>query len=565
MLVKSTFDKMIFRLSVFYIVLPILLFVSGWLKLPLAIFMALIILISMIRLIRNGLQPAPQNLYFKKRILIFLLILLTLWVALSGIGGFSFQNSDFNYRNAILRDLINRPWPVIYDYSHLALLKSNSSGILGGATDSPYAMLIYYIAFWLPAAAFGKIFGWYAANAFLFFWAFLGILLTVYYLFRILGQIKLRIVLIFIFFSGLDLVGYIQLYQRTPGLTEHIEWWSGLQYSANTTQLFWVFNQSIVIWLALLLILQLKNSKSLFFLYGLLLLHGPFPFLGLLPVVLWKAYQGYPLSEHWIKNQFFANLAVFGRWFWQGVLRAVSFENLAGGISVILVTYLYFANNRSGGSMGINQLNSNFFLFILLEVGVYLLLVAKNEKQSPLFWIAAGSFILIPLFRVGGSQDFCMRVSIPALFLLQLMVQKESLKILPPVSKEKAQSLSLYLKTEFWPVFKKVTLVIFLLLGAFTPFTEISRSLSYTWPTYPVTEQVLHQMGLSWQNSSSLILQSWGSILLEQSSSGRRWADEVVTLEKNRETSANFTGSIEDNFFYTYLARQSKEVGQNEA
>jgi hypothetical protein len=72
-----------------------------------------------------------------------------LWVALSGIGGFGLQNWDFNFRNAVLHDLVDYSWPVVYPQGRI---------------------LLYYFTYWLPAALAGKIFGWFGANIFLFVW-----------------------------------------------------------------------------------------------------------------------------------------------------------------------------------------------------------------------------------------------------------------------------------------------------------------------------------------------------------------------------------------------------------
>jgi hypothetical protein len=53
-------------------------------------------------------------------------------ISISGVGGNGFQDSDWLKHNSILKDLIEKPWPVIYQI---------------GETD---ALLVYYLAYYLP-------------------------------------------------------------------------------------------------------------------------------------------------------------------------------------------------------------------------------------------------------------------------------------------------------------------------------------------------------------------------------------------------------------------------------
>lgn len=519
-------DRVMYDISVIYIALPVFIFLAGWLRMAVAIPVCIVFLVSLFLMLKNRPEPVAWQLTRKQLGVIFAsLILLLIWVFLSGQGGFAFQNSDYQYRNAIFHDLINKPWPVVYDFS-----AQNTATGISIASASNIAVLTYYIGFWLPGALVGKLFGWYAANAFLYCWSFLGMVLITYFLFRTLRNTTIWSVVILIFFSGLDAVGYVLLSKgRLPGLTEHIEWWSGLQYSSDTTLLFWVFNQTIAVWLAILLILNLKNSRSLFFLYAMLLLQGPFPFVGMLPVVLWKAWQGYPLFRRGEKakgpgfdgsfpRNFIVNLLGnfrnfirnFFLWFWNGVRRALTFENICGGISVLVIIYLYLTNNISASKSGINSLSFKYFVFIVLEFGLYAILLFVDHGKKPLYWICIASLLAIPFFRVGTSQDFCMRVSIPALFLVQIMIQQTLLgKAEPdaPVTKHERN-------------FLKVILVIFMVIGAVVPLEEMARSVVYTLPPNNYT-----------------------------------WSDTVKTLANDESAAENFLGRTNDNLFYEYLAR----------
>ena len=551
-------DRAMYEISVVYIALPVFIFLAGWLRLVIAVPVCIVFLISMFLMLRNRPEPVAWHLTAKDRkIIIAALLILALWVFFSGIGGFSFQNLDYDDRNAILRDLINKQWPVIYNYP------AGSGAVIAGLGEIPLqGILSYYIAFWLPAALFGKLFGWYAANAFIYFWALTGAGLVVYYIFRTLRRASIWSVCILIFFSGLDIVGYILRYKgAVPSLISHIEWWSGYQFSSNTTLLYWVFNQALVPWLAVLLLLNMKNTKSLFFMYAMLLLYGPFPFLGMLPFVLWKAYQGYPIPKGSQKIPVFKRAHEFAGWFGEGIKRAVSFENIAGGISVLFIVFLYFSNNVSSGRyMGFNTITPAYFPFFIFEAGLYLIILFVYFRKYPVYWICLGSLLLIPLFQVGIFQDFCMRVSIPALFMIQLMIQRILLERKDTAVHDEAIS---FVPTGFLSFSERDRkllvngLAVLVCIGAVSPIHEIARSLWYTFPEYAPTHDAAAVLGETLADSGNTVISSLGNQLLIQNSNGQLWYDDKNTLQNIDETTTNYIASTKDNTFCRYLARQS--------
>jgi len=573
---KQKLDRIMFETSVVYIALPVFIFLAGWLRLTVAIPACVIFLISLYMMLKN--RPDTISWHLTRAqwgVVLASFLILALWVFFSGQGGFSFQNSDFHYRNAIFRDLIEKPWPVMYDYS-----AQNIPSDGGIAVGLDTMILTYYIAFWLPGALVGKIFGWYAANAFLYFWALLGVSLITYYLFRTLRNVSVWSVIILIFFSGLDLLGYLLLSKGVmPGPIAHIEWWSGLQYSSNTTLLYWVFNQTIAIWLAILLILNLKNTRSLLFLYAMLLLHGPFPFLGLLPIVLWKAYQGYPLRISPKSNLDENAVKTILLWAWNGVRRAITFENVCGGILVLAIIYLYLSNNISGRKVGVNAPTINMFLLFIFEGGLYLLFLFADHRKNPLYWICIGSLLVIPFFAVGDGQNFCMRVSIPALFMIQILIQKTLLgkeeektatntKLTAPIRQDITAKSSgkpaAYAHGTLSVInrrFVKCILVILLIIGAAVPIQEMSRSVVYTLPSYEVTRSAMISIGTAFTESGDPSRSTFGNTMLTQSQYGYTWADDLRTLGNGKGSSNpsvfnNLLGSTQDNLFYKYLARQ---------
>jgi len=565
-------DRAMYEISVVYIALPVFIFLAGWLRLIVAVPVCIVFLISMFLMLRN--RPEPVAWHLTKRdlgVILAAVIILAVWLLLSGMGGFSFQNLDYEDRNAIFHDLINKSWPIVYNFT------PGTGVVIEGLSTLPeHALLTYYIAFWLPGALVGKLFGWYAANVFLYFWALTGLILIVYYIFRTLRRTSVRSVLILIFFSGLDIIGYVLRYKGAlPSPISQIEWWSGFQYSSNTTLLFWVFNQTLVPWLAVLLLLNMKNSKSLFFMYALLLLYGPFPFLGMLPFVLWKAYQGFPVIDGTHEKLPAELFRKCFRWMWAGVRRALSFENIAGGITVLTIVFLYFSNNVSSGRyMGFNTIGQIYVAFFIFEAGLYLLLLFAYFRKQPVYWICLGSLILIPMIRVGIYQDFCMRVSIPALFMLQLMIQKTLLGEKAITENEKGvitnkktsgeyDSAVITGPNHFFNLSKRdhkllsISLAVLLCIGAVVPVQEITRSLWNSFPEYTPTHEAMAAIGEVMKNSDNGAISSLGNSIIAQNSSGQLWYDNKKTLQKVDEVTTNYVASTEGSFFFTYLARQT--------
>lgn len=431
------------RLGYLYLVIPILIFFIGWCNLPTAIIGSIVIIVSLYFSFKNAPQLwLPQS---KKQImfLISIFIISLIWVYLSGIGALVFQNGDHNCRNPIFEMLVTEHWPVYH-------------------SEQP-AVLTYYIAFWLPSAIVGKLFnsiqiGYY----FQILWASLGIFLFFYYILALLRKKNYIPVLIFIFFSGLDIVGVILKLQIDNffNLSSHIEWWSSIfQFSSMTTQLFWVFNQAIATWLIVPLLSLEKNNKSIGFLYACLFLHSTLPAIGIFPFILYWCFKN-GQKKITVANFKSAFLSLF------------TFQNTIGAILVFVVCYLYLSSNISGGNINtilylINDYKTFFVLFItffFLEAGIYFIAISKIYYKKIIYYIALFCLLIYPFITIGFSADFCMRASIPALVVLYILIVKA------------IEKRYYYKKC----VISCVILILALSIGAITPIHEFYRTIKMT-------------------------------------------------------------------------------------
>ncbi|MFV0529714.1 MAG: hypothetical protein ACK5MN_13485 [Lachnospiraceae bacterium] len=389
-----------------YLGITFLVFAFGWMKWYIALPVAICFILSFYLAARTA--PTLWVPEFSRKNLLLLLAILAvilLWVWFSGIGGFSYQNSDHVYRNSTFELLVSESWPV---YS------------MQGEQMQP---LVYYIGFWLPSAVVGKLFGIGAGYAAQYIWAVLGVALIYYLICAVRKKLLLWPLLLLIAFGGLDFVGMLltNVDLSAYTLTTHIEWWMGsVQFSSFTTQLYWVFNQTIPAWLIVLLLYLQKDNKSVVFLFSFGLLSCTLPAMGMLPFLIYFVFSR--------KYDTAADLKSRGKaWFKD----TFTLTNLLGGGAVGITTALYVMSNQSGQKFSLSewgffeQSGSLYLLlvFYLVEFGLYAVCILKYQKKNPLFYIVLATLLAVPVLSiVGFGTDFGMRACIPAQLILYLLV-----------------------------------------------------------------------------------------------------------------------------------------------
>ena len=437
---KNVPDMFLTACSILYVLIPIIIFFFGWLRFYIAAPVSLLFIIFACSLY-NELSGQISTIINKNSIKFWLIVLfcLSVWVLLSGIGGVFSQNSDFIARNSVYRDLCNYHWPVIYDMS-------TQDKIIQEFMGSDKIALSYYFSWWLFPAFITKFlsFGQTGQDICIYFWALIGVFLTMYNLCRYFNKNSFVILIVFIFFSGLDIIGYIIRILAHGGgginiLFKHLEWWSGsFQYSSNTTLLFWVFNQSIPSWVIISFFLQLRDSKNQLALASLTFAYSPWAAIGIFPIALTYVFIH-------TKN----------------LRKILSIQNILVPLSLIVIYgTFYLASNGSkdkiSGFMLKDVKHIAFYtLFIFLEFVIYFIVMGREAMKFDLYLIVLIELILIPCYGFISSGDFIMRSSIPALFILMTFLLR------------------------FLFEFKgrrKFLLIVLMIIGAITPMNEINRS-----------------------------------------------------------------------------------------
>lgn len=347
-------------ISYAYILLPLIIFILGWTKIYLlGVPLTIAIMFSFYRMVMD--TNLQRHNLFKSRNDIFkfvcIVLLIALWVYFSGIGGYTWQNLDHKWRNEIFDILVEYRWPVI---------KGASSGSNG---------MSYYIGFWMVPALVGKIFGLKTGYFAQYIWALIGVLLVYILICRRIKKIAIWPLILFVFFSGLDIVG---LFIRNHdlfleySLGTHIETWAiGYQFSSFTTQLFWVFNQAIYGWIVTLLVID-ERSSNMVLVMAAGLFSAPLPAVGIFPMALCKIWNNSVVDNpngivDIVKKAF---------------ISLITYQNVVGIIVTAVVGSMFLSNNAINYTASTSGQYNELILICLIVVVVLLCVMMKHLKNK---------------------------------------------------------------------------------------------------------------------------------------------------------------------------------------
>jgi hypothetical protein len=282
----------------------------------------------------------------------------------------------------------------------------------------------------------------------------LGLWFVINWILKLTQKKSLWIILFFILFSGLDIVGtlltkFAVIIDGVP----HLEWWAGYdfwQYSSNTSLLYWVPQHAIGGWLTTSLLLSLLQYKKdcqipAMYIFAISFLWSNFVLLGLIPI----------MAVLFFKN---------------GFRRFFNLKSVIPALGILIPITFYYLGNQYPHSHAfiweqheLQDIFPKYLLFCLLEFGVFAFFIFTHihnlNKDNKILCIATiVALLLIPFYRFGHYNDLAMRASIPSLLILQIVLLK----------------LWNFYSGQF-----KIALVIVLILGTVTPLSEIARSCKF--------------------------------------------------------------------------------------
>ena len=400
--------------ALLYLYIPIFIFLLTWVNLFFALPIGVLGMVMLFLLCQKNPDEEKQKRILTKQFLIMAVltfIFIGIWCSLSGLGGFTEQTGDWKKHNVLLRDLIDKPWPVRYDF--------NGEGVMS-----------YYIAGYLIPAIVGKILNFDYAQIAMLIWAVIGIFIACLYLYRIFGKNKpsnllVSALVIFAFSTFIiPLAGiYMQWSPKDAGGFGHwISHEAIIQYSSNITLLRWVFPQFVPTLIAVALFIKEKERIDRWLpLVTPLALYSTFTFLGLGIVMFFKFVID---LLHKNKEEILAKVkAIF------------SIINLLT-LPLLCLLLVYIAGNilqskpaSAGMNFGILTHKHTKLALILFQLSwlIWFFILYKREKTNSLFWASSITLFILPFFIMGRWNDLCMRASIPALLIYNCIVLKNLL------------------------------------------------------------------------------------------------------------------------------------------
>ena len=405
---------------VLFLTIPLFMFFLGYLKLQVSIPLTLIfagIVLYCVSDCMNG-PDGNKNWGSDKDLKIPLSYLIGFAVTalavsfVSGAGEYIYTLQDHEYRRAILRDLINYDWPVIYNYN----TQTNPEVIKIFGIASGQRAFSYYFIYWMPAALAGKAFGFNVGNFVLYLWNSIGIFLCLLSTSAVIKKVTAWVPFIFVFFSGLDIIPNL-VYE----LTHYSDWrWfegfvTSMSYVSNFRELASVFNQMVPCFLVVAILLMSNNTRSMGLTAGILFCYSPWAVFGILPMVAAFLF-GKNLRASKISKTLY---------------NTFSPANIASAVLILTIFGSYYMTNS--GAVGYKGFAWEYFsnpgwfilayiVFILIEVIPFALILYKREKNNPVFIAAFATLLILPFYRVSEMNDFTMRGSMPALFFFCILL-----------------------------------------------------------------------------------------------------------------------------------------------
>ena len=401
-----------------YLYLPIVLFFVFWFKPFLSVPLVIIAVVLFISNIKGrGTKLSYSPLFGGMLLVTFLLTIY--WCTSAGLGGFAHQAFDWQKHNVLLQDLIRKPWPVHYHF------------------EGQNGVLAYYIGFYIIPALAGKLLGFNFAQDMMLIWATIGILLIVINLYHTYGQnhpFRLPVILFGIAAFGTFIYAIYGIFRAwAPQDANAVfsfmgEWFSNglqVQYTSNTTQLAYVFTQMVPAGLCTILLIKDHNPSQWGIFCAPLVLYSTFAFIGIIFLVVLTL--GISLTIKLVQKQYHTSLALIKQIF--------NFRNfLALIIAVGLIAYIgcnIIQPKPSAANMQftITPWQTYFQAFIAIQASwlIWFVILLRRERSNPMLYAAAIILFVLPFFHFGGANDFCMRVSIPALFVINYLVIKNIL------------------------------------------------------------------------------------------------------------------------------------------
>lgn len=391
------------RLVIIYLMLPVGVFLVGWLHWWLGIPATALVVVGLWKTLGGSWRlPSPRPMTF------VLLLVAFGWVMATAAGGiFDSDNGDWIKHRSIFTDLARHPWPV--------WLPDPLTAFLAPETTGANALLRYYLGYYSVPGLVGSWFGPAALSWAVPLWTWMGLaLLVLLFTRRFAGNRETIVAMaVLVAFSGMDALsvglgfGDISLFSST-----HLEAGNFLfdnyrvQYPSNMSAMVWAPQHFITSGLYTMLLLQLRKEPRFLTSIGIVLaaclFWSPFVAIGLLPLLAVLL-----LDNDWRRFLCWQN-------FLGAALAALLAAYLTSDTSTIVHGWLWQTDDWSKLIWRL----SLFYLTEFLVLSCLLWYWQPQIRRERFFIVSVATLLVLPLCSYGYFNDLSLRVSMPALMIL---------------------------------------------------------------------------------------------------------------------------------------------------
>ncbi len=389
--------------TLFYLLLPSILFLMTWIHLWIGIPCVLVILFY----VWKTYQSINQNPSEKVNSLPIILICLGLSVIINfllGIGEFRPQTYDFQANNYKYYDLITHELPVYY------------------APQKTY--LCYYTGYYLPTALLAKVFGIASARYFSFMWSVLGLWIVMIWIATFQRKKPLVLILFVILFSNAWVV--IKLMMEFRLFQEYLR---PYYFQINLFKLInetfiknyaWATQHTLPACLGACVLIHIfkekDNSKDLKYVLIILLstmFWSPLTAIGLFPFVGFLFFKN---AQNLFQQTKWSDLTLM-------TTIIISFSPLL--LYFVSTEGIHAKNTEFIWQTGIDKWWILYLIYIIFNFVTWGVLLCFYKNLNKNIWPIAVIFpCLIALYRIGIYNDFNIRVAFPSFFILSILVGK---------------------------------------------------------------------------------------------------------------------------------------------
>ena len=399
--------KKLYTIAICYLYLPMMIFIWGWTRLAVSIPVTVLTAAALYYCLKRITENKQEEFYFHIWELLLFFALAFAFFVFGGGGDIFFQDFDWNKHHAILYDLVQFKWPVVYQND---------------------VLLTYYLGQYIVPAFIGKICGQSNVVALWAMTAWNALGLTIAY--AIVCQYlkaksiwkKVAVFFIMILWGGAINLGSA-IYQALghDATLGSFKWLDSnrllVHFAGNLDALRGAFQHVIVPWISGAIFLKNRKEYSIYVMLALpLLFSSTFGFVYYVGILLacfvWDLLVAKEKKPVLTATFSFANFALLA-------------------LSVVILIYLsgnFLAEKPY--TMGWDLLNMfcrlDFYrIFIAVEFVGYMIFLFREKKKDILFYIILGELLFIPFVSLGLYNDLCSRGSIPARFILMVWCMEQ--------------------------------------------------------------------------------------------------------------------------------------------